>query len=61
VRNLSTGMRSEDGQEHTFDGPFVPILGPGEKLEVKGETVPKEMHEGMDDDNRAERFVLWAR
>jgi hypothetical protein len=61
VRALTTGIRAADGTEHRFEAPFVQILGPGEKLEVKGETVPHEMHEGMEDENRAERFVFWAR
>jgi hypothetical protein len=61
VRALTTGIRAADGTEHRFEAPFEQILGPGEKLEVKGETVPHEMHEGMEDENRAERFVFWAR
>jgi hypothetical protein len=61
VRELSTGVRSIDGIEsHTFEPCFVQILGPGEKVEVKGMDVPWEMHGGMTDTNRAEGFTYWA-
>lgn len=61
VREVTTGLRSVDGTEHTFQSCFAQILGPGEHVSIEGETVPAEMHEGMDDTNRAENFLYWSR
>jgi hypothetical protein len=60
VREVTTGIRSEDGTEFTFE-TSNPILGAGDNLPVESARVPVELHSGMDDKNRAERFTFWAR
>jgi hypothetical protein len=61
VRLVGPPIRSPDGtEERTFGDCFVQILGPGEKVEVQNESIPLEMHNGMEHENRAEQFVYWA-
>ena len=61
VRELSTGIRTEDGGEYTFDSCFVQILAPGQTVDVPNMTIPPELCEGMTETNRAENFLYWAR
>jgi hypothetical protein len=39
----------------------VQILGPGEKVEVEAGQAPADMHDGMEDEDRAAIFAYWAR
>jgi hypothetical protein len=40
VRELSTGIRTQDGQEHTFESCFVQILAPGQHVDVPNMLIP---------------------
>jgi hypothetical protein len=60
VRELSTGIRTQDGQEHTFESCFVQILAPGQHVDVPNMLIRAELCEGMTDTNRAENFLYWA-
>jgi hypothetical protein len=60
VRDVKTGARGENGTEVTFEA-FSPMLGGGEHLPVASEGVPRTLHAGMQDENRAERFTFWVR
>ena len=61
VRELSTGIRTPDGQEHTFEACFVQILAPGQHVDVPNMSIPDDLCRGMTEANRAENFLYWAR
>jgi hypothetical protein len=61
LRELTTGIRTRDGTEHTFNEHLVQILEARTSTEVANVTVPQELHEGMTERDRAPNFLYWAR
>jgi hypothetical protein len=59
IRSLTTGVR-RDSTEYQFQDWLAQILESGQPAPVDGVTIPKELHEGMTEQNRAESFTLWV-
>jgi hypothetical protein len=61
IRDVTTGLRTADGQEIAFEPFRVQILGPNAAQPVAGFELPPEVYEGMTETNRADNFTYWAR
>ena len=61
VREISTGIRTQDRREQAFESCLVQILAPGQHVDVPNMLIPAELREGMTETNRAENFLYWAR
>jgi hypothetical protein len=62
IYDVTTGIRTRGGQEHTLDGFRAQILeGKSTQRVDNAGTVPEAYLEGLPTENEAEEFLYWAR
>jgi hypothetical protein len=62
VTDLTTGVRRrDDGREHAFDNFRAAALAPLEKAPVANVSIPRDLFDGLTDQDVETAFLFWAR
>ncbi len=62
IRDVTTGVRTRDGQEHRFDSFFAGLIGPGAPAQVENVgSIPDHFLVGVHESAAFSAFVYWAR
>lgn len=62
VTDVTTGVRrKDDGREHEFENFRAPALAPLEKAPVGNVSIPKDLFDGLTEQDYQGAFVFWVR